>query len=60
MKIAVTGGTGFVGSGLVEVLLNRGDAVLVVTRSLSSLPVPFRGLVDVVTWEELDLSGIDG
>jgi uncharacterized protein (TIGR01777 family) len=59
MQIAVTGGTGFVGRDVVEVLLERGDAVRVVSRDPGSLPVPFRGHVEVVPWSSLDLSGCD-
>ena len=33
MRVAVTGGTGFIGKALVATLLARGDAVLVLTRS---------------------------
>jgi len=37
MLVAVTGGTGFVGSALVKALLDRGDEVWVITRSKSSV-----------------------
>ncbi|HHI80157.1 MAG TPA: NAD(P)-dependent oxidoreductase, partial [Planctomycetes bacterium] len=39
MKIAVTGGTGFVGRALVEELIERGEAVTIVSRSPDKLPV---------------------
>ncbi len=34
MNIIITGGTGFVGRSLIPVLLERGDAVWVVTRDV--------------------------
>lgn len=37
-KVLVTGGTGFVGSRLVEALLARGDEVCVVTRKIAGRP----------------------
>jgi len=60
MQIAVTGGTGFVGRDVVEVLLERGDAVRIVTRDPSRIPSPFHGHVQAIGWEDLDLSGVDG
>ena len=59
MKIAVTGGTGFVGKALVEDLIERGEAVTVVSRTPEKLPVPFHGLVSASSWEELSLDGFD-
>ncbi|MEO0803803.1 MAG: TIGR01777 family oxidoreductase [Cyanobacteria bacterium J06642_2] len=44
MKVCVTGGTGFVGSRLVEVLLERGDAVQVLTRSVQKAKSKFAKL----------------
>jgi uncharacterized protein (TIGR01777 family) len=59
MKIAVTGGTGFVGKALVEELIERGEAVTVVSRTPEKLPVPFHGLVSASSWEDLSLDGFD-
>ncbi len=59
MKIAVTGGTGFVGRALVEELIERGEAVTIVSRSPDKLPVRFHGLVGACSWEELSLEGFD-
>jgi uncharacterized protein (TIGR01777 family) len=51
MRVAVTGGTGTIGTEVVRRLRARGDDVVVVSRS------PGDGKV---TWNELDLSGFDG
>ncbi len=59
MKIAVTGGTGFVGKALVEDLIERGEDVTVVSRTPEKLPAPFRGLVNASSWEDLSLDGFD-
>src|ERR671939_1108228 len=50
MRVAVTGGTGTIGREGVGRLRQRGDDVVVVSRS------PGEGKV---TWDELDLSGFD-
>ncbi|MBW7455046.1 TIGR01777 family oxidoreductase [Paenibacillus sepulcri] len=62
MKVAVTGGTGFVGGRLVDALLNRGDEVTIISRT-SSLRHERTGLKQI-TWEDLAkspeiLEGID-
>ncbi|PIE21984.1 MAG: TIGR01777 family protein [Planctomycetota bacterium] len=59
MNVVVTGGTGFVGRRVVETLLERGDAVCIVTRDAARLPSTFHGLVETMSWDELDLSGKD-
>ncbi|RMD85713.1 MAG: TIGR01777 family protein [Candidatus Dadabacteria bacterium] len=59
MKVLVTGGTGFVGRAVVELSIERGDAVTVLSRTPERLPVPFRGLAGTAGWEGLDLSGYD-
>lgn len=51
MRIAVTGGTGTIGTEVVRQLRQRGDDVVVVSRN----PGP-----DAVSWDALDLSGFDG
>ncbi|WP_020617712.1 TIGR01777 family oxidoreductase [Paenibacillus daejeonensis] len=63
MRIAVTGGSGFVGGALVDSLLDRGDEVWIITRSKDSVKKQRSGL-QVVTWDELDqepnkLAGVD-
>lgn len=61
MKIAITGGTGFLGSALTELLLANGHEVLILTRSKKT---PERGIT-YVQWmtegakPESQLEGID-
>lgn len=63
MKIAVTGGTGFVGRNLVASLLKRGDEVWIISRSKGDQTNARAGL-HRITWSELSespsqLEGID-
>jgi uncharacterized protein (TIGR01777 family) len=51
MRVAVTGGTGFVGSALVQKLLDREDEVWIITRSEGHARINHPKL-HVVTWEE--------
>ncbi|MFS0723440.1 TIGR01777 family oxidoreductase [Paenibacillus sp. 1P07SE] len=53
MKVAVTGGSGFVGSRLVDALLERGDEVWIITRSKDSVKKSHERL-HIATWDELD------
>lgn len=63
MKIAVTGGTGFIGQALVNALLDRGDDVWIISRK------PAQGRTEeerlrYVTWQQLEqnpalLEGLD-
>jgi uncharacterized protein (TIGR01777 family) len=61
MKIAITGGTGFLGSALTELLLANGHEVLILTRSKKS---PERGIT-YIEWltdgatPESQLEGVD-
>lgn len=64
MRVAVTGGTGFIGSALVKALLERGDEVLVITRKRGKLRMK-HPLLNEWTWDELNeqperLEGVDG
>lgn len=64
MKIAVAGGTGFVGRALVKALAERGDEVWVISRQERLLPAA-DGPVRPISWEQLEakpqlLQGIDG
>lgn len=52
MRVAVTGGTGFIGGALVQALLDRGDEVRVVTRKRGRLKLRHPN-VSESTWEEL-------
>ncbi|MCU6710905.1 TIGR01777 family oxidoreductase [Paenibacillus sp. J5C_2022] len=71
MKVAVTGGTGFIGKALTQVLLERGDEVFVITRKNSGDDSSTRDdsstsgkPLHVVTWDSLQnnlgiLEGLD-
>jgi uncharacterized protein (TIGR01777 family) len=50
MKIAITGGTGFVGSHLIPFLLHNGHEIILISRSAFSSPEKH---VTVVTWSKL-------
>ncbi|BBH24778.1 epimerase [Paenibacillus baekrokdamisoli] len=52
MKVAVTGGTGFVGSNVVDALLQRGDEVWIISRSKGKKAIERSGL-HRITWSEL-------
>jgi len=51
MRVAVTGGTGFIGQALVKALTARGDEAIVVTRSVPEASRRYNG-VKYATWEE--------
>ncbi|MFC5648317.1 TIGR01777 family oxidoreductase [Paenibacillus solisilvae] len=54
MKVAVTGGTGFVGGHLVDALRQRGDEVWIISRSKGKSES--RSDVHRVTWSEIAVS----
>lgn len=62
MRIAISGGTGFIGGHLIDYFIRRGHEVIIVSRSCSMKNTSHR--VQCVTWEELDqqsslLEGLD-
>ncbi len=67
MKIAITGATGFIGTGLTRLLTNEGHEVTVLSRDTSSALAKFGNRVKALKWapdnkEELvrELDGTDG
>lgn len=63
MKIAVAGGTGFIGSALVKALLSRGDEVWIISRTSASAAAQHSHLHSL-SWAELEttpglLEGVD-
>ena len=63
MKIAICGGTGFVGSALVDYWLQAGHQVQIITRKLPDLHDPGERLT-YISWEQLEerphlLEGLD-
>ncbi|WP_435169833.1 TIGR01777 family oxidoreductase [Paenibacillus glycanilyticus] len=56
MRVAVTGGTGFVGRALVKALLERGDEVTVVSRKGTASASPRNTKLHDMTWDELAAS----
>ncbi|MGO4543581.1 TIGR01777 family oxidoreductase [Paenibacillus sp. 2TAB23] len=63
MRVAIAGGTGFIGSALKEALLNRNDEVWIISRSHSKNE-PKRPGLNRLTWDELEavpslLEGLD-
>lgn len=60
LKIAITGGTGFIGQHLVQHLLDQGDEPIVITRQARTSSTS----IQYVTWDALDqdpalLDGVD-
>lgn len=52
MKICVTGGAGFIGSHIVEALVNRGDDVVVVDNLITGHRTNLDSVADHITWYE--------
>jgi len=53
MRVAVTGGTGFVGRALVKALLERGDEVWIISRTEKISAPSANARLHQVTWSEL-------
>lgn len=51
MKVAITGATGLIGKKIVKKLVDRGDQVLVLTRSVEKTKGLFSANVDLVEWD---------
>lgn len=51
MKVAITGATGLIGKKIVKKLIERGDQVLVLTRSVEKTKGLFSANVDLVEWD---------
>lgn len=54
MKVVVAGGTGFIGSALIDALLERGDKVVLLTRNLHAAQLRWDGKVDARLWNARD------
>lgn len=54
MKIVLAGGTGFIGGALVAALLERGDAVVLLTRDPAAAQRHWDGKVDARLWNGRD------
>lgn len=54
MKIILAGGTGFIGSALIEALLGRGDSVVLLTRDQAHAQQRWDGKVDARLWNGRD------
>ncbi|MBM6616468.1 TIGR01777 family oxidoreductase [Bacillus suaedaesalsae] len=62
MKIAIAGGTGFVGKALTKSLVQRGDEVLILTRNIPSIKeegVRYVKWLGESSTPEYDLNGVD-
>lgn len=64
MRVAVAGGTGFIGRALTEALLKRGDEVWIITRGVAKALNDSNSRLMMVTWSQLEenphlLDGID-
>jgi uncharacterized protein (TIGR01777 family) len=65
MKVAITGATGLIGKKIVKKLVDRGDQVLVLTRSVEKTKGLFSANVDLVEWDikskdlQTKLEGVD-
>ncbi|PZD94938.1 TIGR01777 family protein [Paenibacillus sambharensis] len=53
MRVAVTGGTGFIGSRLVDRLLDRGDDVWIITRSVGHV-MKRHPKLRAMTWDQIN------
>ena len=58
MTVAVTGGTGFIGSRLVNSLVNAGDSVVVITRGQTDPPTSMMS-TDLLTFHEPEIESVE-
>jgi len=64
MRVAIAGGSGFIGKALTSALLKRGDEVCIITRGGGARSSDLQPQVKFVTWDQLQrdpgkLEGID-
>ena len=52
MRVAIAGGSGFIGSALTKALLNRGDKVTIISRN-NPKQASSNSSLNRITWEEL-------
>ena len=54
MRVVITGGTGLIGTALTKALLERGDAVVLVTRQPAAAQQAWEGRVEARLWNGRD------
>ena len=59
MNIAVTGGAGFIGSHIVEKLVERGDNVIVIDNLCTGKKENLEAVWDKIDFSEMDIRNFD-